>query len=67
MPAMSNVASTCPEFGIAVVPPARRRKGGAAPETCAASTLRRLLPDWGKSHLRYVFSRLLTAQVTIGR
>jgi hypothetical protein len=52
--AMSNVASICSEFGIAVVPPCRRRKGGAALETCAASTLQRLLSDWGESHLREV-------------
>ena len=48
---MSDVASICSEFGIAVVPPCRRRTGGAALETCAASTLQRLLSDWGESHL----------------
>jgi hypothetical protein len=52
--AMSDVASICSEFGIAVVPPCRRRTGGAALETCAASTLQRLLSDWGESHLREV-------------
>jgi hypothetical protein len=51
---MSDVASICSEFGIAVVPPCRRRTGGAALETCAASTLQRLLSDWGESHLREV-------------
>ena len=54
--AMSDVARICSEFGIAIVPPCRRRKGGAALETCAASTLtlQRLSSDWGESHLREV-------------
>jgi hypothetical protein len=51
---MSDVASICSEFGIAVVPPCRRRPGGTALETGAASTLQRLLSDWGESHLREV-------------
>ena len=51
---MSDVASICSEFGIAVVPPCRRRAEGAALETCAASTLHRLLSDWGEFHLREV-------------
>jgi hypothetical protein len=53
-PDMSDVASISAEFGITVVPPARRRTGGTALETCAASTLQRLLSDWGESHLREV-------------
>ena len=49
-----RVVSICSEFGIAVVAPAQRRTGGKALETCAASTLQRLLTDWGESHLREV-------------
>jgi hypothetical protein len=48
------MSSICAEFGIAVVPPCRRRKGGAALEPCAASTLQRLSSDRGESHLREV-------------
>ena len=51
---MSDVASICAEFGIAVVAPAQRRTGGKALETCASATLQRLLSDWGESHLREV-------------
>ena len=49
---MPDVTSICSEFGIAVVPPCRRRTEGPALETCAASTLQRLLSYWGESHLR---------------
>ena len=70
-----RVASICAEFGITVVPPARRRNGGTALETCAASTLQRLLADWGESHLRDVLlsivesagnDRALVAPVILG-
>jgi hypothetical protein len=72
---MSNVASICSEFGIAVVAPAKRRAGGTALETRASATLQTLLSDWGESHLREVLlsiveskgnDRALTAPVIMG-
>jgi hypothetical protein len=64
--AMSDVATICAEFGITVVLPARRRTGGAALETCAASTLQRLLLNWGESQLRDVLLSIVESAEALG-
>jgi hypothetical protein len=52
--AMSDVATICSEFEITVTPCSQRRTGGGVLETCASSTLQRILRDWGEAHLREV-------------